>query len=123
MLQPWDILITDFSNSAGANTGTSIMRHPLSSGSISLFYKESVGVGPMAVAISPLGSPWIANYDPGYINSLDIASTGDGNALVLTPNSTNFPNNVGIIHNNNGATFNPPTSKFAGPWGQSSWRI
>jgi len=119
VLQPGDILITDFSNSTGANTGTSIMRYSPSSGSISLFYSETVGVGPVAVAISPLGSPWIANYDPGYTNPFDGASTGDGNVLVITPNGKNFPNNVGIIDNNSGATFNPTTSKFAGPWGQA----
>ena len=117
VLQPGDLLISNFSNSTGANTGTSIMRYTPSTTTMSLFYKESIGAGPVAGAISGLGTLWIANYLPGYTNSLDGTTTGDGNEVVVTANGTDFALNAGIIDNNSGATF-PSGTSFAGPWGE-----
>jgi len=119
VLQPGDLLITDFSNSVGANAGMTILRYTPTTGSMSTFYQDKVGQGPVAVAISAQGSPWIANYQPGYTNAADGANTGDGNVIVITPNGTDFPNNAGVIDNSSGATFSPSTSQFAGPWGQA----
>jgi hypothetical protein len=119
VLQPGDLLISDFSNKAGANLGTTILRYTPSTGVVSPFYQEKIAKGPVALAISSLGTLWIANYQPGYTNSADGANTGDGNVTVITPNGTDFPNNAGIIDNNSGATFTPSTATFAGPWGQA----
>ena len=119
VLQPGDLILTDFSDKTGANVGTSILRYSPSTASISPFYTEHVGTGPVAVAISSKGASWIANFQPGYTNSADGTTTGDGNVVVITPNGTDIPNNMGIIDNNSGATFNPAVNKYAGPWGQA----
>lgn len=119
VLQPGDVLIANFSNSTGANTGTTLMRYVPSTGTISQYYQEKTAAGAAAIAISSLGATWIANYLPGYTNLTTGATTGDGNVVVVTPNGTDFPNNGGIIDNNSGATFNPSTDQFAGPWGQT----
>lgn len=119
VLQPGDLLISDFSNNTGANTGTTILRYTPSTGTVSPFYQDKIAKGPVAIAISSLGTLWIANYLPGYSNTSDGATTGDGNVTVTTPNGTDFTSNAGIIDNNSGATFSPPTAKFAGPWGQA----
>lgn len=118
-LQPGDLLISDFSNSTGAKTGTSILLYRPSTGKIMPFYTEDIGAGPVAMAISALGATWIANYLPGYTNSADGTTTGDGNVVVITPNGTAFPSNTGIIDNDSGASFSPASNMFAGPWGQA----
>lgn len=119
VLQPGDLVISDFSNSTGANTGTSILLYRPSTGAVMPFYSEHIGAGPVALAVSSKGTTWIANYLPGYMNSLDGDSTGDGNVVVITPDGTDFPNNEGIIDNASGATFSPAADTFAGPWGQA----
>ena len=119
VLQPGDLLISDFSNSTGANTGTSILLYRPSTGKIMPYYTEHIGAGPVAIAISSLGTAWIANYLPGYMNSADGTNTGDGNVVVITPNGTDFPHDWGIIDNDSGATFSPASNMFAGPWGQA----
>lgn len=119
VLQPGDVLVSNFSNSAGLNTGTTVMRYVPATGKVSQYYQEKVAAGPVAIAISGLGATWIANYLPGYMNATTGASSGDGNVIVLTPNGTDVPNNNGVIDNNSGATFNPASDKFAGPWGQA----
>lgn len=119
VLQPGDVLVSNFSNSAGANTGTTIMRYVPGTGSISQFYQEKAGAGPVAMAISNLGATWIANFLPGYSNPNAGTTTGNGNVVVVTPNGTDFPNGTGVIDNSSGATFNPVGDQFAGPWGQA----
>jgi hypothetical protein len=118
VLQPGDLLISDFSSASGSNNGTSIMRYIPSTGQMSLFYQEHIGAGPVGGAISGLGTLWIANYQPGYANPADGASTGDGNIVVINAEGTDFPNNTGIIDNDSGVTFSPSADTFAGPWGQ-----
>ncbi len=118
VLQPGDLLISDFSNASGANTGTSIMRYTPSSGAMSLFYQEHIGSGPVGGAISGLGTLWISNFQPGYANPADGATSGDGNVVVATANGTDFPKDAGIIDNSSGATFAPTGNPLAGPWGQ-----
>lgn len=118
ILQPGDILISNFSDITGANNGTTIMRFVPSTGAISPYYQESKGAGPVALALSNLGALWIANFKPGYSSPLTGATTGDGNVVVVTQNGTDFPNNAGLIDNNSGATFNPSNDRFSGPWGQ-----
>lgn len=119
VLQPGDLVISDFSNSKGANTGTSLLLYRPGTGKIMPYYTEHVGAGPDALAISSLGVTWIANRLPGYTNSLDGATDGDGNVVVITPNGTDFPNNEGIIDNASDVTFVPSSNRFAGPWGQA----
>ena len=87
-LQPGDILISNFSDSTGAIAGKTVMRYVPSSGQMSLFYTNKVGSGPVALAIGPTGFTWIANYQLGYINPADGASTGDGNELIVAPDGT-----------------------------------
>lgn len=118
VLQPGDVLISNFSNNAGLNTGTTLMRYVPSTGVISQYYQEKTAAGPVAIAISNLGATWIASFLPGYTNLTTGATTGNGNIVVITPNGTDFPNNKGVIDNNSGVIFNPVNEKFAGPWGQ-----
>jgi hypothetical protein len=118
VLRPGDLLISDFSSASGTNNGTSIMRYTPSTGQMSLFYREHIGSGPVGGAISGLGTLWIANYQPGYTNPADGASTGDGNIVVTNADGADFPNNAGIIDNASGVTFSPSADALAGPWGQ-----
>lgn len=118
VLQPGDILISNFSDSTGTPVGKTIMRYVPSSGQMSLFYTNKVGTGPTALAVGPTGFTWIANYQLGYINLADGASTGDGNEIIVAPDGTDLPSNTGIIDNNSGATFDPSQATFSGPWGQ-----
>lgn len=118
VLQPGDLLISDFSSATGGNNGTSIMRYTPATGDISLFYRETIGSGPVGGAISAMGTLWIANFQPGYSDSADGATTGDGNIVVTNADGVDFPSNSGIIDNGSGVTFNPQTEPFAGPWGQ-----
>jgi hypothetical protein len=117
-LQPGDLLISDFSAASGSNTGTSIMRYTPATGEISLFYQEHIGSGPVGGAISGMGTLWIANFQPGYSNSLDGATTGDGNIVVTNADGEDFPADAGIIDNGSGVTFDPQANAFSGPWGQ-----
>lgn len=118
VLQPGDLLISDFSSSSGSNTGTSIMRYTPATGQISLFYQEHIGSGPVGGAISGAGTLWIANFQLGYSNPADGATIGDGNIVVTNANGEDFPGNVGIIDDGSGVTFDPQANPFAGPWGQ-----
>lgn len=118
VLQPGDILISNFSDSTGAVAGKTIMRYVPATGQISLFSTNPVGTGPVALAIGPTGFTWIANYQLGYVNAADGASTGDGNELIVAPDGTNLPINIGVIDNNSGATFDPSQATFSGPWGE-----
>jgi hypothetical protein len=118
VLQPGDLLISDFSAASGSNTGTSIMRYTPATGAISLFYQEHIGSGPVGGAISGAGTLWIANFQPGYSNSADGTSTGDGNIVVTNADGEDFPEDAGIIDNGSGVTFDPQANAFAGPWGQ-----
>ena len=118
VLQPGDLLISDFSSASGGNNGTSIMRYTPATGQISLFYHEQIGSGPVGGAISGMGTLWIANFQPGYSNPADGATTGDGNIVVTNADGEDFPNSAGIIDNGSGVTFSPQAEAFAGPWGQ-----
>jgi len=118
VLQPGDLLISDFSSASGANNGTSIMRYTPATGQISLFYREHIGSGPVGGAISGMGTLWIANFQQGYSNSADGATTGDGNIVVTNANGDDFPEDAGIIDDRSGVTFDPEANAFAGPWGQ-----
>lgn len=118
VLQPGDLLISDFSSAAGGNNGTSIMRYTPATGQISLFYNEHIGSGPVGGAISGMGTLWIANFQPGYSNSADGAATGDGNIVVTNAEGDDFPADAGIIDNRSGVTFDPQANAFSGPWGQ-----
>jgi hypothetical protein len=118
VLQPRDLLISDFSSAAGGNNGTSIMRYTPATGQISLFYQEHIGSGPVGGAISGMGTLWIANFQPGYTNSADGATTGDGNIVVTNADGGDFPEDAGIIDDRSGVTFDPQANAFAGPWGQ-----
>lgn len=119
VLLPGDLVISDFSDKTGANVGTSLLRYTPSTNKISHYYTETVGTGPVAIAVSSKGTTWIANYQPHYANPADGAVSGDGNIVVITPDGTDFPSPVGIVDNNSGSTFNPTTNQFAGPWGQA----
>jgi hypothetical protein len=118
LLQPGDLLISDFSSASGGNNGTSIMRYTPATGQISLFYHEHIGSGPVGGAISGMGTLWIANFQPGYSNSADDATTGDGNIVVTNADGGDFPENAGIIDDGSGVTFDPQSNAFSGPWGQ-----
>jgi hypothetical protein len=118
VLQPGDLLISDFSSAAGGNNGTSIMRYTPATGQISLFYQEHIGSGPVGGAISGMGTLWIANFQPGYTNSADGATTGDGNIVVTNADGGDFPEGAGIIDDRSGVTFDPQANAFSGPWGQ-----
>lgn len=118
VLQPGDILISNFSDSTGTPVGKTIMRYVPSSGQISLFYTNKVGSGPVALAVGPTGFTWIANYQLGYVNLNDGASTGDGNEIIVAPDGSDLVGTTGIIDNNSGATFDPSQATFAGPWGE-----
>jgi hypothetical protein len=118
VLQPGDLLISDFSSAAGSNTGSSIMRYTPTTAKISLFYHEHIGSGPVGGAISGMGTLWIANFQPGYSNSVDGATTGDGNIVVTNADGEDFPEDAGIIDDRSGVTFDPQANPLAGPWGQ-----
>ena len=118
VLQPGDLLVSDFSSAAGANNGTSIMRYSPATGQMSLFYHEHIGSGPVGGAISGMGTLWIANFQPGYSNSADGASSGDGNIVVTNADGNDFPQDAGVIDDRSGVTFDPQANGFAGPWGQ-----
>jgi hypothetical protein len=118
VLQPGDLLISDFSSASGGNNGTSIMRYTPATGQISLFYHEHIGSGPVGGAISGMGTLWIANFQPGYSNSADGATTGDGNIVVTNADGDDFPEDAGTIDDRSGVTFDPQANTFAGPWGQ-----
>ena len=119
VLRPGDLIISDFSDKTGANVGTSLLRYTPSTNTIVHYYAEAIGSGPVAVAISGKGSTWISNYQPHYTNTADGTTSGDGNVVVITADGTDFTAPDGIVDNNSGATFNPPSNMFAGPWGQA----
>lgn len=119
VLQPGDLVISDFSSASGGNNGTSIMRYTPTTGQISLFYHEHIGSGPVGGAISGMGTLWIANFQAGYANSADGATTGDGNIVVTNADGEDFPEGAGIIDDRSGVTFDPQANAFAGPWGQA----
>lgn len=96
VLKAGDLLVSNFSNAAGVNgQGTTVER--IHDGQVSTFFKGAQG--PVALAVSALGPPWIAN--------LGLAADGSqGNIQVVNPNGVLF----------SGGTITSP--KFQGPWGQ-----
>ncbi|WP_020375369.1 hypothetical protein [Sulfobacillus thermosulfidooxidans] len=93
-----DLLVSNFSNKAGTNgDGTTIEAINPMTGAVKTF--ASTADGPVALAVSPKGPLWIANFGTNGTN---------GNDEVLEPNGKTFPNNGSIITNGN----------LDGPWGQ-----
>lgn len=93
-----DFLVTNFSNSAGVNgAGTTIEAINPTTGAVTQF-SHSVS-GPVALAVSPKGPPWVADFGTNGTN---------GNDAVLTPVGGTFPNGGSFIQ----------SSLFAGPWGE-----
>lgn len=93
-----DLLVSNFSNKAGSNgDGTTIEAINPTTGAVKTF--ASTADGPVALAVSPKGPLWIANFGSNGTN---------GNDEVLAPNGTTFKNGGSIITNSN----------LDGPWGQ-----
>jgi DNA-binding beta-propeller fold protein YncE len=100
-----DLLVSDFSNAAGINgEGQSIVAINPATGQTRL-YSQDAQYGPVALAVSPKGPLWIANF-----GGLDAQSQNDE---VLAPNGHEFPDNGSFITNSVN-----PQAKLAGPWGQ-----
>ncbi|MHB1956755.1 MAG: NHL repeat-containing protein [Sulfobacillus sp.] len=96
-----DLLVSNFSNNAGVNgAGSTIEAINPKTGSVTQF--ASSASGPVALAVSPKGPVWIANFGTSGTN---------GNVEVLAPNGKSFEyegSNSSII----------TSSLFGGPWGQ-----
>lgn len=93
-----DLLVSNFSNAAGKNgAGSTIEAIDPTTGRVSPV--ASSLLGPAALAVSPKGPIWIANF----------GSSGPGSDVVLTPTGGQFPNGGSIITN----------SLLSGPWGQA----
>lgn len=93
-----DLLISNFSNAAGINgAGTTIEAINPTTGTVTTL--SHAASGPVALAVSPKGPIWIANFGTKGTN---------GNVQVLKPNGAEFPNGGSIIS----------TSALHGPWGQ-----
>lgn len=97
--RPGDLLVTNFSNAKGVNgAGTTVERlHPSATGKWTASRFFGGAAGPAAIAVSPLGPPWIANFTTNTVQ-------------VVTPNGTAFPGGHGNIVR---------SATFAGPWGQA----
>jgi hypothetical protein len=94
-----DLLVSNFSNKAGTNgLGSTIEAINPTTHAVKTFAASADG--PVALAVSPKGPLWIANFGREGV---------DGNVQVLTPAGTSFPNQDGIITN---------TQYLDGPWGQ-----
>ncbi len=92
-----DLLVSNFSNAAGTNgSGSTIEAINPSTGKVSTFASNLSG--PDALAVSPKGPIWVANF----------GSNGTGNDMVLTPGGGQFPNGGSVI----------TSSMLARPWGQ-----
>lgn len=92
-----DLLVSNFSNAAGTNgSGSTIEAINPTTGMVSRV--ASGLMGPVAMAVSPKGPIWIA----------DFGTSGSGSTVVLTPTGGVFPNGGGSITN----------PLLAGPWGQ-----
>jgi hypothetical protein len=93
-----DLLVPDFSNSQGVSgAGTSIEAINPSTGAVTRFSANAEG--PVALAVSPKGPLWVANFGTSGTN---------GNDMVLTPTGGLFPNGGSVIQ----------SPLFDGPWGQ-----
>jgi hypothetical protein len=93
-----DLLVSNFSNSQGVNgAGTTIEAVNPNSGAVTRFSADAQG--PVALAVSPKGPLWIANFGTNGTN---------GNDMVLTPSGSLFPNGGSVIQ----------SPLFDGPWGQ-----
>lgn len=94
-----DMLVSNFSNSAGVSgAGTTIEAINPATGAKTTFAASANG--PVGIAISPKGPPWVANF--GQVGT-------DGNVEVLKPNGQSFPNGGGIVTG----------PGVDGPWGQA----
>lgn len=94
-----DLLVSNFSNSAGTSgAGSTILAINPKTGSVMPF--ASSAAGPVAMAVSPKGPVWVANFG---------RQGTDGNVEVLTPAGGQFPNGGSIITS---------SANLAGPWGQ-----
>ncbi|MDA8199461.1 MAG: hypothetical protein M0Z54_08525 [Thermaerobacter sp.] len=93
-----DLLVSNFNNQAGVNgAGSTIEAINPQTGAVSTW--TTAAAGPVALAVSPKGPVWIANFGTEGTN---------GNVMVLTPQGQVFPNGGSVI----------ARSQFAGPWGQ-----
>lgn len=93
-----DFLVSNFSNSAGTSgAGDSIEAINPKTGAVQPF--SHYANGPVALAVSPKGPVWVANF--GQMGT-------DGNVEVLKPNGTLFPGSDSMITN----------ADLGGPWGQ-----
>ncbi|MCY0878291.1 MAG: hypothetical protein OWU84_05065 [Firmicutes bacterium] len=93
-----DLLVSNFSNSQGVNgAGTTIEAINPNTGAVTRFSADADG--PVALAVSPKGPLWIANFGTNGTN---------GNDMVLTPAGSLFPNGGSVIQ----------SPLFDGPWGQ-----
>jgi hypothetical protein len=94
-----DLLVSNFSDRAGVNgRGSTVEAVNPATGQVTRFTASANG--PVALAVSPKGPLWIANF--GFEGV-------DGNVEVVTPAGASFPNQDGTITN---------TSYLDGPWGQ-----
>lgn len=93
-----DLLVSNFSDKNGTNgAGTTVEAVNPDTGAVSRF--TGTASGPVALAVSPKGPVWIANFGTSGTN---------GNDEVTTPNGGLFPNGGSIITN----------PALDGPWGQ-----
>lgn len=93
-----DLLVSNFSDRTGTNgAGSTILAINPQTGSVTPF--STSAYGPVAMAVSPKGPVWVANFG---------RHGTDGMVAVLTPTGGQFPNGGSII----------ATSMLAGPWGQ-----
>lgn len=92
-----DLLVSNFSSASGTNgSGSTIEAINPSTGAASTFASGLSGA--TALAVSPKGPLWVANFGSG----------GPGNDMVLTPSGGQFPNGGSTI----------TSSMLARPWGQ-----
>ncbi|WP_053960035.1 hypothetical protein [Sulfobacillus thermosulfidooxidans] len=100
-----DFLVSDFSNAQGVNgEGSSIVAINPATGQTSLF-SHYAQYGPVALAVSPKGPLWIADFGGLYPTQQ--------NDAVLAPNGGIFPNGGSFITNQVNSE-----AKLDGPWGQ-----
>ncbi len=97
--RPGDLLVTNFSDAKGVNgAGTTVERlHRGANGKWTESRFFGAAQGPVAIAVSPLGPPWIADFTSNEVQ-------------VITPNGTQFKYGQGDITR---------SGVFAGPWGQA----
>lgn len=93
-----DLLVSNFNNRVGVNgAGSTIEAVNPKTGAVSTWTTDAAG--PVAMAVSPKGPVWIANFGTEGTN---------GNVMVLTPAGQAFPAGGSVISR----------PLFDGPWGQ-----